>query len=144
MSWPRPLASPYGTRQAAASGGDSSARTASRPFASHPGARDTGSQCPAVYKMTLKQQLGPLRSRIGRKCTHALCPQARIILFGSRANGTGEPDSDYGLLVILPDDVGQSTRSAIMSDVHIMAQQLGTEFDREHVSDEYVAESWAC
>jgi hypothetical protein len=43
-------------------------------------------------------------------------------------------DSDYGLLVILPDDVGQSTRSAIMSDVNIMAQQLGTEFDREHVS----------
>jgi predicted nucleotidyltransferase len=69
-----------------------------------------------------------------RERAQALCPHARIVLFGSRANGTGQPDSDYDLLVILPDVTDQSIRSEIMSDLHSMAQQLGVEFDREHVS----------
>jgi predicted nucleotidyltransferase len=69
-----------------------------------------------------------------RECAQSICPQARIVLFGSRANGTGTPGSDYDLLVLLPDDVDQSTRSMIMGDLYSLAHQLGVEFDREHVS----------
>jgi hypothetical protein len=32
-----------------------------------------------------------------------LCPEARVILFGSRATGLARPDSDSNLLLILPD-----------------------------------------
>lgn len=33
----------------------------------------------------------------------AACPAERIVLFGSRAEGTAQEDSDYDLLVVLPD-----------------------------------------
>jgi predicted nucleotidyltransferase len=69
-----------------------------------------------------------------RECAQEQCPQARVILFGSRAKGTGGPDSDYDLLVILPDEIDQSVRSTIMGSLYSMAQQLGKGFDREHVS----------
>ncbi|MFM2045189.1 MAG: hypothetical protein RLY86_3765 [Pseudomonadota bacterium] len=32
----------------------------------------------------------------------------RIYLFGSRARGDARPDSDYDLLMILPDDIGRT------------------------------------
>jgi predicted nucleotidyltransferase len=67
-------------------------------------------------------------------CVRALCPGARVVLFGSRASGTGNPDSDYDLLVILPDGTEQNVRSAIMGGLYDLAQQLGVEFDREYVS----------
>jgi predicted nucleotidyltransferase len=69
-----------------------------------------------------------------RQCALSICPQARVVLFGSRANGTGSPGSDYDLLVILPDDVEQSVRFMVMGDLYSLARQLGTEFDREHIS----------
>jgi uncharacterized protein len=34
---------------------------------------------------------------------HRLHPHARIILFGSRAKGNARPDSDWDLLILLPD-----------------------------------------
>jgi uncharacterized protein len=68
-----------------------------------------------------------------RQCAQSLCPQARIVLFGSRASGTEGRDSDYDLLVILPNDIEQSVRSAIKGDLYSLAQRLGAEFDREHV-----------
>ena len=43
-----------------------------------------------------------------RECAQEQCPQARVVLFGSRAKGIGGPDSDYDLLVILPDDIDHS------------------------------------
>ena len=69
-----------------------------------------------------------------RECAQEQCPQARIVLFGSRAKGTGRPDSDYDLLVILPDDIDQRVRSATMGCLYSLAKQLRKEFDREHVS----------
>ena len=69
-----------------------------------------------------------------RECAQEQCPQARVVLFGSRAKGIGRPDSDYDLLIILPDNTDQSVRSAIMGNLYSMAKQLGKEFDREHVS----------
>ncbi len=53
--------------------------------------------------------LGPFRSEdaalsfLAGRLRAELHPEA-IFLFGSRATGTGRPDSDFDLLVILPDD----------------------------------------
>lgn len=35
---------------------------------------------------------------------HSLVPEAKAILFGSRARGDARPDSDVDILVILPDN----------------------------------------
>jgi predicted nucleotidyltransferase len=69
-----------------------------------------------------------------RQVAVSACPRAMVVLFGSRANGTGTPDSDYDLLVILPDDTDPNVRSRIMGDLYSLAKQLGTEFDREHIT----------
>ena len=37
-----------------------------------------------------------------RQTIHALLPDSRILLFGSRARGTQDKQSDYDLLVIIP------------------------------------------
>ena len=36
------------------------------------------------------------------RCILTVEPQAKVVLFGSRARGTARPDSDYDLLVIVP------------------------------------------
>jgi predicted nucleotidyltransferase len=43
-------------------------------------------------------------------------------LFGSRATGLARPDSDYDLLVILPDDIDPYVRALIMSNVRDMVR----------------------
>lgn len=37
-----------------------------------------------------------------RQVIRRLAPEARVLLYGSRARGTAAPDSDYDLLVITP------------------------------------------
>lgn len=88
---------------------------------------------PSIGWASLSNADQQLLTRV-RESAQEQCPQARVVLFGSRAKGTGGPDSDYDLLVILPDNIDQSVRSAIMGNLYSMAKQLGKGFDREHVS----------
>jgi predicted nucleotidyltransferase len=46
----------------------------------------------------------PNLERLLGRIVPALRPEA-VYLFGSRARGTSRPDSDYDLLVVMPDDV---------------------------------------
>ena len=45
----------------------------------------------------------PVLAEIVRRLCKAYCPE-RIYLFGSKARGDAGPDSDYDLLLVLPDD----------------------------------------
>ena len=53
---------------------------------------------------TFTEQETVLLRRI-RETVHAIEPTAQIILYGSRARGDAEPDSDWDLLVLLDGDV---------------------------------------
>lgn len=56
-----------------------------------PGIRDDS------LKKTLKEIKASIRKIAGDRF--------RLVLFGSRANGTAQPDSDVDLLVVLPDEL---------------------------------------
>ncbi len=51
----------------------------------------------------------PTLVEITRRLVETYRPQ-RIYLFGSRARGTAGPESDYDLLVVVPDDVPPALR----------------------------------
>lgn len=51
----------------------------------------------------------PVLEEIVRRLAEAYRPE-RIFLFGSRARGERGPDSDYDLLVVVPDDVPPDRR----------------------------------
>lgn len=53
----------------------------------------------------------PALAEIVRRLVEAYRPQ-RIYLFGSKARGDAGPDSDYDLLVIVPDDAPPERRSS--------------------------------
>jgi predicted nucleotidyltransferase len=55
-------------------------------------------------------------------------------LFGSRATGLARPDSDYDLLVILPDDIDPYVRALIMSHLRDMVRETGAAVDHEFVT----------
>jgi predicted nucleotidyltransferase len=57
-----------------------------------------------VTTRTFTEQETALLRRI-RETVHAIEPTAQIILYGSRARGDAEPDSDWDLLVLLDGDV---------------------------------------
>ena len=61
-------------------------------------------------------------------------PGATVILFGSRATGLARPESDYDLLVILPDDIDPYVRALIMSNVRNMVRETGAAVDHEYVT----------
>jgi predicted nucleotidyltransferase len=69
-----------------------------------------------------------------RQGAQALCPGATVILFGSRATGLARPDSDYDLLVILPEDIDPYVRALIMSNVRDMVRETGAAVDHEYVT----------
>jgi len=56
-------------------------------------------------------------------------PVTRMILFGSKARGTGEPDSDIDLLVLTSCPVGSDLRAAIsdrLADINLRNDVLLT------------------
>ena len=66
------------------------------------------------------------------EASHALksdLPVTRLIIFGSKARGTGEPDSDIDLLVITSCPVNTSLREAIsdrLADINLRNDVLLT------------------
>ena len=53
----------------------------------------------------------PVLAEIVRRLVEVLQPE-RIYLFGSRAQGDAGPDSDYDLLVVVPDDAPPERKSS--------------------------------
>jgi predicted nucleotidyltransferase len=53
----------------------------------------------------------PRLQEVVRRLVHAYEPE-RIYLFGSHARGDADPDSDYDLLLIVPDDAPPERRRA--------------------------------
>jgi len=62
---------------------------------------------PAVATDLLQRD--PKLAEIVRRLVEALQPE-RIYLFGSKARGDEDPDSDYDLMVIVPDDTPPERR----------------------------------
>ena len=51
----------------------------------------------------------PVLAEVVRRLVEAYAPE-RVYLFGSKAPGDAGPDSDYGLMVIVPDDASAERR----------------------------------
>lgn len=52
-------------------------------------------------------------------------PDAEIVLFGSRARGDAEPDSDYDLLVLTGGDVGLQHEESILRALFPIEMETG-------------------
>ena len=70
-----------------------------------------------------------------RERAQTLCPDARVILVGSRARGLSEPDSDYDLIVIVPDDIQPDVRALVMDAVHHTVAAAGEVPDHHYVTE---------
>ena len=61
---------------------------------------------------SLTDRLEELRGGI-KRTVHALEPDAEVILYGSRARGDAEPDSDWDLLILVDGPVDGAREQAI-------------------------------
>ena len=48
----------------------------------------------------------------------AIEPEARIILYGSRARGRGKTDSDWDFLILLPGEVNNERQDRILNELY--------------------------
>ncbi len=62
----------------------------------------------------------PILGEILRRLVQAYSPVC-IYLFGSKARGDADPDSDYDFLVVLPDDAPQHLRSSMVGHAAVGA-----------------------
>lgn len=56
----------------------------------------------------------PVLAEIVRRLVAAYRPE-RVYLFGSKARGDGGPDSDYDLLLVVPDDASPERRESTLA-----------------------------
>lgn len=70
-----------------------------------------------------------------RQRAQALCSDARVVLFGSRATGLADQNSDYDLLVVVPDDIAPDTRAHIMDAVQRTVRVAGAVPDHQYVTE---------
>jgi len=73
------------------------------------GKREAVPRATAAEKRPLNSD--PVLSEIVRRLVGAYEPE-RIYLFGSKARGDGGPDSDYDLLLVVPDDAPPERRDS--------------------------------
>jgi preprotein translocase subunit Sec61beta len=69
-----------------------------------------------------------------RQSAQALCAEARVFLFGSRATGLARPGGDYDLLVIVPDHIAPDIRALIMGNVRKVVVEAGAVPDHHYVT----------
>jgi Nucleotidyltransferase domain len=69
-----------------------------------------------------------------RERAQALCADVRVILVGSRATGLSGPDSDYDLLVIVPDNIQPDVRALVMAAVHRTITAAGAVPDHRYIT----------
>lgn len=62
------------------------------------------------------------------------CPGVTLYLFGSRAAGSSEEDSDYDLVFVFPDAAGREEQGRAVGDVNVLARSLGVVTDVEKFS----------
>lgn len=63
-----------------------------------------------------------------RRCKEAVrrvAPSARLILYGSRARGDGEPESDYDLLVLLGTPATEEDERLVSSTIYRIERDAG-------------------
>jgi hypothetical protein len=70
-----------------------------------------------------------------RERAQAQCADVRVILVGSRATGLSGPDSDYDLLVVVPDDIRPDVRALVMDAVHRTVTAAGAVPDHNYVTE---------
>jgi hypothetical protein len=70
-----------------------------------------------------------------RQHAQELCADARVILAGSRATGLSRQDSDYDLLIVVPDDIKPDVRANLMDAVHRTVKAAGAEPDHHYVTE---------
>jgi predicted nucleotidyltransferase len=61
-----------------------------------------------------------------RQRVTSIVPGARVILYGSRARDDAHPDSDYDLLILLPDTATAAEERAIDETLYALELQEGT------------------
>lgn len=72
---------------------------------------------------TFTEQETALLHRI-RETVHAIEPTAQIILYGSRARGDAEPDSDWDLLVLLDGEVTNERERIVRYQVYDLEREM--------------------
>ena len=65
-------------------------------------------------------------AEIVRRLIEAYAPE-RVYLFGSRARGDAGPDSDYDLLVVVPDDAPAEQRSSRLAHGVLWGMETGAD-----------------
>ena len=60
-----------------------------------------------------------------REAIKEVIPEATVILYGSRARGDGEPDSDYDLLVLLDETVDWQIEDRIRQSLYPLELETG-------------------
>ena len=63
-----------------------------------------------------------------REAIKKVAPQATVVLYGSRARGDGEPDSDYDLLVLLGGAVNWRVEDQIRQSLYPLELETGKVF----------------
>src|SRR5262249_45448410 len=70
-----------------------------------------------------------------RERAQELSTDVRVTLVGSRAKGLSRPDSDYDLLVVVPDDIRPDVRALVMAAVHQTVAAAGVTPDHHYVTE---------
>ncbi|MCA1670626.1 MAG: nucleotidyltransferase domain-containing protein [Thermomicrobia bacterium] len=74
---------------------------------------------------TFTEQETALLHRI-RETVHAIEPTAQVILYGSRARGDADPDSDWDLLVLLAGEVTNERERSVRYHLYDLERQTDT------------------
>jgi hypothetical protein len=64
----------------------------------------------------------------------AVVPGVSLWLFGSRATGTARSDSDYDLMLVLPDGLSDTMRGQAMGEVWSVATRFDVKLDHHHIT----------
>jgi hypothetical protein len=70
-----------------------------------------------------------------RQHAQELSADARVILIGSRATGRSGHDSDYDLLIVVPDHIEQYVRANLMDAVYRTVKAAGAEPDHHYITE---------
>jgi uncharacterized protein len=81
------------------------------------------------YKVTKPMAQSAGIPQLVKKKVHSLDPEAKVILFGSRARGDARKDSDWDFLILLPHAVTPSDKRKIcdlLYDIELETEQVIT------------------